>query len=194
MFHRYGIRSVTMDDIASELGISKKTLYLNFKNKEELVGEVVDFFIKNPDYHLNSSKSGNPIDHMFALRKHIADILVTYNNHLDFDLKKQYPALFKKVKEFKQARIYTDTVQSLEEGKKQGLFRKEIDSEFIAKLQVGRILYTLNSEQGIFTEKELNNISWFDKTLDYHIYGICTENGLKYYKELLNNLQDEKQN
>jgi AcrR family transcriptional regulator len=192
LFHKYGIRSVTMDDVASELGISKKTLYQFFKNKEELVSEVINYFIENPGYHLTGGVEGNPIDRVFILRKHIAGFLKSYNNNLDFDLKKQYPAIYRKVKEYKRLKIFSDTLLDLEEGKKMGLFRNEIDPEFIAKLNVGRILLTFNPEQGIFTDQELSSIDWFDKTIDYHFHGICTEKGLQYYKEQLNRIQDVK--
>lgn len=185
LFHRYGIRSVTMDDVASELGISKKTLYQFFKNKEELVSEVINCFIENPGYHLTGGSTGNPIDRIFLLRKHIVGLLKSYNNNLDLDLKKQYPAIYRKVKEFKRLKIFNDTLADIEEGKRLGLFRESIDPEFIAKLNVGRILLTFNPEQGIFSDRELSSIDWFDKTMDYHIHGICTEKGITYYKELL---------
>jgi AcrR family transcriptional regulator len=192
LFHKYGIRSVTMDDVASEFGISKKTLYQYFKNKEELVSEVINYFIENPGYHLPDGSTGNPIERVFLLRKHIAGFLKSYNNNLDFDLKKQYPVIYKKVKEFKRLKIFNDTLADLVEGKRLGLFRESIDAEFISKLNVGRILLTFNPEQGIFTDRELSSIDWFDKTIDYHFHGICTEKGLKYYEEQLLKLRDEQ--
>jgi TetR/AcrR family transcriptional regulator, cholesterol catabolism regulator len=192
LFHRYGLRSVTMDDVASELRISKKTLYQYFKNKEELVSEVIDYFIENPGFHLTGAPTVNPIDKVFTLRKHIAGFLKSYNNNLDFDLKKQYPAIYRKVKEFKRLKIFRDTMTDIEEGKRLGLFRESLDPEFIAKLNVGRILLTFNPEQGIFSDRELSSIDWFDKTIDYHFHGICTEKGLKYYEEQLLKLRNEQ--
>ncbi|NQU88258.1 MAG: TetR/AcrR family transcriptional regulator [Mariniphaga sp.] len=194
LYLKHGIKSITMDDVAQEFGISKKTLYQFFKDKESLVEEVINYYMENPHFNLNDENNGNPIDRIFALRIHLASILRVYNNNLEFDLKKQYPALYKKLHDFKRKKILNDNILNIEDGKKQGLFRKDIDTEFISKLNVGRMLLTMNPDHNIFDESELASIEIFDKTIDYHLHGICTEKGLKYYKEQLNSLQNEKQN
>jgi len=194
LYHRYGVKSVTMDDVASELGISKKTLYQCFKDKEALVREVIEYYMENPEFNLNKVGSGNPIDRLFVLRNHLAGIIKIYNNNLEFDLRKQYPGIFRKFSDFKRKKIFSDTIRNIEEGQKQGLFRSQIDADVIARLIVGRMLFTMNPEKGIFNERELASLDLFDKVMDYHIHGICTEKGLNYYKKQLNNLKNEKQN
>ncbi len=194
LYMKYGIRSVTMDDIASEFGISKKTLYQLFKDKEDLVNQVFNYFMENPMFELTMNKKGNAIDKLFSLRKHIVTVLKSYNNNLEFDLKKYYPALYKKVIEFKKNKIFEDSVQNIKEGISQGLFRDGLEVEFIAKLQVGRMLCTYNPNSGIFGEDELSLIELFDKGIDYHLHAICTEEGLKYYHKQLNNIKNEKNN
>jgi AcrR family transcriptional regulator len=191
LYLKYGIKSVTMDDVAAELGVSKKTLYQHFKDKENLVSEIINHFMINPQFDLTEQKGKNPIDSIFALRDHLSYVLKFYNNNLEFDLKKQYPALHKKVRDFKRKKILTDTQRNIEEGQKLKLYRSDIDAAFIAKLNVGRMLLTLNSDQNIFSEQELATIEIFDKTIDYHFHGICTKKGLEYYKEQLNNIQNE---
>ena len=102
--------------------------------------------------------------------------------------------MYKKVHQFKRERIYTDTIKNVEDGIKEGLFRLELEPELIAKLQVGRMLFTLNPDNEIFKESELSTIELFDKVIDYHMHAICTEKGIKYYKEQLNKIQNEEQN
>ena len=74
------------------------------------------------------------------------------------------------------------------------MYRDDLDIELIAKLQVGRMLLTLNPENEIFTETELTNIEVYDKIIEYYMYSICTEEGIKYFKEQLNNIKYDNKN
>lgn len=192
MYLRHGIRSITMDDVASEIGISKKTLYQYFKDKAELVNQVVCHFLMKDDcYHAQEDPSLNAIDRLFWIRKHVFKMMKVVHNNLEYDLKKSYPEVYKKITDYKRHRIYEDNFSIMEQGKKEGLFRTEVDSDFIAKLTVGRILLVFNSDHGVFTDEDVRNIDLFDKVLDYHFHGICTETGLQYFKKQLNNVQNE---
>ncbi len=194
LYFKHGIRGVTMDDVASEFGISKKTLYQYFNDKRDLVCQAIEYYLQSPAFYFNQQKNGNAIDRVFALRSHLVTILKHFNNNLETDLRKQYPEMYKKVHQFKRERILTDTIKNVEDGIRDGLFRLELEPELIAKLQVGRMLFTLNPDNEIFNESELSTIALFDKVFDYHMHAICTEKGIKYYKEQLNNIQNEEQN
>jgi TetR/AcrR family transcriptional regulator, cholesterol catabolism regulator len=183
LYLKYGIRNITMDDIAVEFGISKKTLYQYFNDKEDLVAQVFDFYMHNPVFTFNNSDQGNSIDRIFAVRNHVSVVIKNFNNKFEFELKKLYPALFKKWHDFKVKQIYENTFQNIESGKTEGLFRNELDTDLLARLQVGRMLLTLNTESGIFSETEVSSIEVFDKIMDYHLHAICTPRGLEYYKE-----------
>jgi len=191
LYLKFGIRSVTMDDVAHEFGISKKTLYQYFRDKADLVSQVVDFYLKNLMQDINASKDENVIDFYFALRSHISKILKYFNNNVEFDLKKQYPQLFKKVHKIKREKIFSDTVTNINKGMETGFYRTGLDVELIAKLQVGRMLYTLNPENEIFTESEVATIELFDKVMGYHMHAICTEKGIKYFNKQLNKIHNE---
>ena len=192
LYMRFGIRAVTMDDVAAEFGISKKTLYQYFKDKEDLVHQVIEYYLENPIFNLNKEGLGNAIDRIIALRKHVSQIIKHYNNHLEYDLKKTYPMLYKKVYDFKRQRIYSDTVRNISDGMKSGLFRKDLNPDFIAKIQVGRMLYTCNPDNQIFDAHELATIQLFDEVMDYHMHAICTEEGKAYYQKQLKNIQNEE--
>lgn len=192
LYLRHGIRSVTMDDVACELGISKKTLYQHFKDKEDLVDQVVDtYFLKNPNFRFTEKVGMNAIDRILNVRAHIIKMFKLVQNNLEFDLKKSYPKVYTKVINFKREKIYEDNFSVTEQGKAEGLFRKEVDSDFMARLAVGRFLFVLNPDNKIFTEEEVRDIHLFDQIIDYHFHGICTEKGLTYFKQQLNNVQNE---
>jgi len=194
LYFKFGIKSVTMDDVASELGFSKKTLYQHFKDKADLISQVIDYYIKNPQFSLNNVEHGNSIDGYFAFRSHIIYVLKYFHNTIEFDLKKLYPKLYRKVHKMKRERIFSNTVENLNDGISQGWYRSDLDVEVIAKLQVGRMLLTLNPENGIFTEREVSGIELFDKVIDYHMHAVCTEKGINYYKQQLNKIKNDVQN
>lgn len=191
LYLKFGIKSITMDDVAHEFGISKKTLYQYFKDKADLVSQVIDYYLTNPIFNLNDFGNGNAIDRYFALRTHIVNILKYFHNNIEFDLRKQYPKLYRKVHTMKRERIFENTVENINDGIKSGLFRSDLDIELIAKLEVGKMLLTLNPENEIFTERECTNIELFDKVLEYYMYSICTEKGIKYFKKQLNNIKND---
>ena len=192
LYQRYGIRNVTMDDVARELGISKKTLYQYFTDKEELVSQFVDsYFIDNPQFRLPSDEKFNAIDRILHVRSQLIKMLKLVKNNLESDLKKSYPKVYRKVIQFKRKRMYEDNFSVMEQGKREGLFRNELDSDLISRMAVGRFLLIFNPDNGIFTEEETRDIHLFDRVVDYHFHGICTEQGLKYFKQQLNNVQNE---
>ncbi|KOH44111.1 TetR/AcrR family transcriptional regulator [Sunxiuqinia dokdonensis] len=192
LYMRHGIRSVTMDDVAAELGISKKTLYLYFKDKADLVDAVVDaFLMKDEAFHCQEGQSLNAIDKIFWIRKHISEMLKIVHNNMEYDLKKSYPEVYRKIRAYKRKRIYLDNVAIMDQGKAEGLFREEIDSDVMARLVVGRFLFVLNPDNEVFSEEEVRDMRLFDLLMDYHFHGVCTEEGLKYYKQQLNNVQNE---
>lgn len=192
MYLRHGIRSVTMDDVATELGISKKTLYQYFNDKADLVEQVVGHFLmKDECYHAQEDESLNAIDRFFWIRKHVFDVMKIVHNNLEYDLKKSYPDVYKKITDYKRHRIYEDNFSIMEQGKKEGLFREEVDSELIAKLTVGRMLFVFNTDNGIFSDEDVRSMELFDRMLDYHFHGVCTEKGIAYFKKQLNNVQNE---
>lgn len=193
MYLKFGIRAVTMDDVAAEFGISKKTLYQYFIDKKELVKQVIDYFLEQTT--LDFTKNGNnAIEHVLAMRTHVSQILKHFNNTVEFDLKRSYPDLYEKLRAVKRERIYEYTVENITRGIEDGFYRPELDAQFIAKLQVGRILYTLNPDNEIFDVSEMASIKVFDQVMDYHMHAICTEKGLNYYRKQLSNIQNEENN
>ncbi|MCY1721709.1 TetR/AcrR family transcriptional regulator [Prolixibacteraceae bacterium Z1-6] len=192
MYLKVGIRNVTMDNVATEFAISKKTLYQYFSDKEDLVSHVVDYFLEDLGKNLQKISRGNDnaIDRMFKIREHVAFILKIYNSHIEQDLEKTYPRLYKKVHETKRQRIFSGTIENLNQGIAEGLYREGLETYFIAKLQVGRLLYTLNPHFNVFEEYEVNTLAFFDSMMNYHMHAICTAKGLEYYKKQLTTVQN----
>lgn len=191
LYMKFGIRNVTMDQVATEFGISKKTLYQYFNDKEDLVAQVVDYFLSNPEMDITNPEDGNAIDDMFYIRERVAYILKMYNNNIEVELKRTYPQLHDKVYETKRRRIFETTIDNLRKGMEEGLYRNDLEPSFIAKLTMGRTLYTMNPDYGVFEDYEVHSLAFFDSIMNYHMHAICTQSGLEYYKKQLNRYQNE---
>ena len=180
LFTRFGLRSVTMDDIAKDLSMSKKTLYGCVKDKKELVFLTIT---KNVLAHKRESEAifkniSHPIDQMLAIFEMMHKRVSEINPSVFFDLKKSYPKAFDKFNSFREEFIFNKIKDNLLAGAQQGLYRGDMDVELIAKYYIVLVDYIIspiepNKESIMHMQYEL---------LNYHMRGIVTEKGLKYLK------------
>jgi len=184
-YQKYGIKSVTMDDVAKELGISKKTLYQYVKDKADLVEKVIMLKIKAEQkisQEFINNKKINVIEKAIQVHKFANEQLKNFNFSIEYDLKKYYPDLYKKIQEIRRKDMYESMLKNMEKGKKEGLYRKDLNTELIAKLQVYRAENILDN--GMFSKKDFT-IETFKEVFTYHIKGIASDKGIKYFEEKL---------
>lgn len=185
LYHKYGIKSVTMDDVSRELGISKKTIYMHFSDKEELVGNVIDFMIKTRHNCMNEiyEKELNAIDELFEVARQVNQMLREHNPAMEYDLKKYYPAAYEKVKQVKRKVMYDSVMNNLQKGIRQGIYRSEMNPDVIAKMHVARVEGMIESD--VFTEEEFTRMDYFREIMIYHLRGIANEKGIKILEKKL---------
>lgn len=183
MYNRYGIKSVTMDDVASMLGISKKTLYQFVKDKSDLVAKVIEQKMTQTECERGDIMGENlsAIEELFKITYFITKHVKHYNPTLEFDLRKYYPAIHKKIEEKKQKSIYEGISRNLKKGIGEGVYRKEIDVDIITKVFVSRMLNSFKDT--IFTKEEIASTRVFKEIMIYHLYGICNSTGVKIIEE-----------
>jgi AcrR family transcriptional regulator len=155
LYHRYGIKSVTMDDVAHHLGISKKTLYEHFRNKEDLVGYVILMENEKQNRFFSDirKKKMNAIEELMEVYQMINTVLREYNPSIEYDVRKYYPSLFMKLRDIRRKEMYKSTSQNLTKGKKEGFYRWELNADIISKLHVARFEHFF--ENDLFTVDEL---------------------------------------
>lgn len=185
LYNKYGIKSVTMDDVARELGISKKTLYQYVENKSELVSKVLDYFLneKDCDFKKITEKEINAVEELLEVGIYIIKSFKDYNPSTEYDLKKYYPELFTKLNTVRKDRMYQSIIKNIQKGKEEGLFRTDMNDEIVAKIQVSRFLNMgsgdiLNSDEML---KPQNILELFI----YHIRGIANNKGLEVLEKTL---------
>lgn len=180
LFMRYGIKSVTMDDISRELGISKKTLYELCKDKADLIRQVFRLEIEQMTDCISkiSVKDENVIDQMIAINKHMIEIRKKFPENIKFEMIKYYPEIMNENRYFIEDKMRKAIIDNLILGQKQGMIRKDIDVEIIAAMQVARgnmVDEIIKQLQNVYYEKVINVI------FDYHLRAVCTPKGLEYY-------------
>jgi AcrR family transcriptional regulator len=187
MYFKYGIKSVTMDDVSRELGISKKTLYTYFTDKADLVNKAVDRTIEKITQKYEAVIAGNlnAVEEILEFNRLAAEMIKTHNASTDYDLKKYYPELLDKIDRTKREKMYHMVLNNLKKGKAQGLFRKNLNEEIIAKLHVSRMM-TMGMN-ACFTHDELLSVEVFREIYIYHIHGIANAKGLEILEKNLKN-------
>jgi len=183
IFLKYGIRSVTMDDVAKELSISKKTLYQYVTDKNDLVEKSVLYISSTFDScHKESENKKNIIEKYIDLYKEISETLKENNQSFEYDLNKYYPKQFQILKNHRRKIITTKMTKDMEEGIEQGFFRPEINIKKIVLLHLIRIESLKDNELLIKYNYTLVDI--IEEMFSYHLHAITTPKGINEYKRL----------
>jgi len=185
LFLNFGFKSITMDEIAKTLSISKKTIYTFYKTKTELVEASVFMIFEQISTGINTicSLKKNPIQELFDVKEFIIDNLKGEQSSPHYQLKKYYPKLFITLQK-KQFEIMSECVQeNLKRGIETAYFRKEIDIDFISRIYFSGVISIKDIE--LFPKGKLDMKSLMSRYLDYHLRAITTLKGVEKLKEIL---------
>lgn len=189
LYMKYGIKSITMDDVALELGISKKTLYQYVIDKDDLVGKFInhEILVRQEEICKCFRIGFNAIEELFEISILMNKIMRDQNPATEHDLKKYYPHHFQKIVKARRDGIYNYVLLNLKRGKKDGLYRDEMDEEIIAKLYLSRVEgIHLND---LITVDEFTSIKNFNELLTYHVRGIATKKGIIVLEKKIQELE-----
>lgn len=178
-FMQYGIKSVSMDDLSSKLGISKKTLYQAVDNKEDLVMKVIENHIEvqNTEMEHILSQKQDAIQEMLMFARYIIQLLKNLKPGVTYDLQKYYPAAWKKIELLHQQTINKIILNNIKKGIKEGVYRKNVNPEIISKLYLVQALQI--SDERFFPSKDYKMESLIREFIAYHFYGIASLKGHK---------------
>jgi AcrR family transcriptional regulator len=181
LFLRLGVRSVTMEDVAREISISKKTIYQFFENKDHLVREIVEHHLKGEKEQFDaiSVNATNAIDEIHQISGCMRQNLREINPTTLHDLRKYHPNAFELFTQFKREFILGNVVNNLERGIREGYYREDIDAQVLA-------IYRVEQVETIFDHKlyprdrfEMTHVQM--QLFDHFIYGLLTDSGRKLY-------------
>lgn len=186
MFLTYGFKSVTMDDIAEKMSISKKTIYTHFSNKTKLVEETTFgmFECISTGIDMICSLNNNPIEELFQIKKFVLDNLKDEKSSPLFQLQKYYPKLHTNLTQ-KQFEVMKECVATnLKRGVEGGFFRKEIDIQFITRVYFKGMMGIKDVET--FPSETFTMNYLLERYLEYHVRGIATEKGIQTLEKVQN--------
>lgn len=195
MFMQFGIRSVSMDDIANQLGMSKKTLYQYFTDKDELVEAVVDDHIKEIQLDcLNCRKDAtNAIHEIFIMMERIMEEFSNMNPMLLYDLEKFHYKAYQRFRDHKDKFLLQIIRDNIEWGIKEELYRPDINIDVMSKYRIESMMIPFNVT--VFPPGKYNLGTTSEMIIENFTYGLATIKGHKLihkYNEQRQKLQHEE--
>jgi len=185
LFQKYGIRSVSMDDIARHLTMSKKTIYQYFKDKDEIVTLALraHMEMEMKEYDEVFEHASNAVEELALVSKCMRKDFKGMNPSLLFDMQKYHPEAWGMWLKFKNEFIKDHVVDNLKRGIKEGYFRKDIDPEVMAIFRVEQV--QLAFDDTVFPQDQFNFTEVQMQFFNHFVHGIVTEPGLKLFEEYL---------
>lgn len=184
LFCQYGFKSVTMDDIAKQLGMSKKTIYQHFSDKDELVNILILAKLNKQGCTIDQSISDAPnaVVEILASIATMNDQLSNMNARLFFDLQKYHPKAWLIFKDFKENKLKETIYKNLLRGVEQGLYRENMNLEILTQLRLNQLDTIFNNHShDDMTKYSLVQI--MVEITEHFLYGICNLKGLAIIRE-----------
>lgn len=179
LFRRYGIRSITMDDIAKHLGVSKKTIYQHYPDKDELVIEVTKLNISRHILEMDNCCGPamvNAIEELLAVNLSVGEMIRSFNPIMFYDLQKYHPKGWVEFREFRNKYVLNKIIDNMKRGIAEGLYRTDFDINIISKMRLEQVDMTFNYE--IYPPSDFQfHIVMQELTLHF-LHGLVNEKGL----------------
>ena len=181
-FSRFGVRTVTMEDIARQIGVSKKTIYQEFEDKRDLVLAVFNQILELDRQKLTFilETDDGVIEHLVHTSRMMRERLSSINPMVIMEIQKYFPEAWRMFENFKETVIMQDLVNVLERGKSLGYFRPEIDSQILAKVRIKQITEAFDPAN--FTRPDFNFVEEQVVLMDHFLHGIFTDKGREAYQ------------
>lgn len=185
LYFKYGIKSVTMDDVAKELGVSKKTIYRFYNNKADLVHKSCAHAIGHIQKAMFVVAAGhqNAIDELFEMDNVVSNSLKVHHPAINYQLKKYYGSSYQMVSKARREMVMTFTRNNLQKGITEGLYRSNMNVEVITQLYYSRVL--LMADDDAFPMEGCPIEIFSLENLIYHIRGIASPEGITYLEQKL---------
>jgi AcrR family transcriptional regulator len=179
LFFKFGIRHVTMDEIARELGMSKKTIYQYYKEKDDLVNQLLDNALKVQEKQFEelTARSNDPIHEMLLISDKMRELMQNINPMFFLDLQKYYTAGYQRFQRFKEECGYQNLIRNLKKGIEEGLYRSELDVELTAKFRMAQVDMLMFGSY--FSFERTSMVATQEEILQLFMYGVSSLKGHK---------------
>lgn len=185
-FLSLGVKSVTMDEIASDLGMSKKTIYAHFSTKNKLVEATALYVFEKISEGIREIREENndPIEEMYHIKNFACQHLKDEKSSPQFQLKKYYPKIYSTITRMQQQLMEGQIKNNLQRGMQSGIYRPDLPVDFTSRIYFVGMLGI--KDRDLFPESDYSTAELIEKHLEYHLRAIVTEKGLNTLNKFLN--------
>ena len=189
LFLSYGFKSVTMDEIANSIGISKKTIYQHFENKTKLVEATTLKMFETISQGINGicELEKNPIEEIYDIKRFVSEHLKDEKSSPQYQLQKYYPKIFNALRKKQFDVMYQCVKTNLDRGIALGIYRNTIHVDFITRIYFNSVLVIKDDD--LFPSSLFSKTMLMENYIEYHLRGICNASGLDILKQHLNTSQ-----
>ena len=190
LFMQYGLRSVSMDDIAAKLGMSKKTIYQYYADKDELIEAVIGEELTHNQTicERDRKSSANAVHEIFLAMEMVVELFSAMNPSLIYDMQKYHPKAFLKFQRHKDDYLYNIIRENMERGIEEGLYRQDINLDIMARYRVESMMLPFNPD--FHTRLKYNLARIGEEFIIHFLFGLASPKGYK----LIQKYQQERKN
>ena len=185
LFNRYGIRSVSMDDIATQLGMSKKTLDQYYADKDELVHAVFTKVLEGNKSNccMAEQHAEDALHEVFLAFDKVQEMFAHMNPAVLFDMEKYHPGTYKTFKEYQNGFLYKMITANLERGVREGLYREDMDIDVLTRFRIHSVMLPFDPD--VFPNNRSQLVHIEQVLLEHFLYGLVTTKGQKQMQKYL---------
>lgn len=191
LFWKYGVRSVTMEDIARQLGISKKTIYQHFTDKEQILYQVIQEKTGRNQSEMDCMvvETDNPVEEILGVLNMMRNQADQVSPNLLIDIKKYYPQAFALFRQYKEGHIMRSILENIQKGISQGIYRSDINPTILARLRVEQIELAFNHD--LFPSDQYSMHDVQAELMHHFVRGMLTDKGFTIYNQYVNQYNHE---
>jgi AcrR family transcriptional regulator len=191
LFSRYGLKSVTMDDISRHVGMSKKTIYQHFEDKNKIIYAVMqNEMTKQQNCFIEfGTTAKDPVHEMVMMMQYLEKTFRRFNPNLFYDMQKHYPDVWHMFREFKISCALESIMSNLERGKELGLYRKTVNSKILGIMRLEEVEFAM--DPSIFPPEKFTIHEVQVQMLEHFLHGICTLRGHRLVNKYLQINEEE---
>ncbi len=190
LYMQFGLRSVSMDDIANSMGMSKKTIYQYYADKDELVGAVIHEELQQNQATCESDKKAahNAVHEIFLAMDMVVELFSAMNPSLIYDMQKYHPNAFIKFQQHKNDYLYNSIMDNIQRGTDEGLYREHLHADILSRYRLESMMLPFNPD---FQSKLKYNLAKIEEEFMIHfLFGLASPKGYK----LIQKYQQERKN
>ncbi|NNE77070.1 MAG: TetR/AcrR family transcriptional regulator [Pricia sp.] len=190
MFLSLGFKSVTMDDLANEMGISKKTIYAHYENKTKLVEQCTSNLFCTISQGIDHicALNKNPIEELYEIKRFAMLHLKDEKSSPQYQLQKYYPKIYANMRDRQYEVMQHCVLENIKRGIDLGIYRENLNIEFVSRIYFSGV--TSIKDQRLFPSHQFPLSTLMDDYLEYHLRGIITPKGRKVLNAIINSNQE----